>query len=256
MAKEAVVEEEIQKKPPSDPPADEGLPAWMATFADMVTLLLCFFVLLLSFAEQSEEKYRDALGSLKGAFGAKELRAVSDDMAQFNTSPAANEIASQMSHDERLLLGVIMRIKSLMDNEDEDVKEGTGVTADRDGVVFSAKSSTMFAPGTADLSPKAKYVLDNVIRVLKDYKLNLVVRGHTDDRPISTRRFPSNWELSAARAAAALDYIVNKGDIEISRAKAVGYADTRPAVPNDSQENRLKNQRVEFYLHMPQRDAW
>ncbi len=80
-------------------------------------------------------------------------------------------------------------------------------------------------------SSGADRILDNVIRVLKDYKLNLVVRGHTDDRPISTRKFPSNWELSAARAAVALDYIVNKGDIEISRAKAVGYADTRPSAP-------------------------
>ncbi len=255
MADEVV--EEIQKKPPSEPPADEGLPAWMATFADMVTLLLCFFVLLLSFAEQSEEKYRDALGSLKGAFGATELRAVSDDMAQFNTSPAAKELAAKISHDERLLLGVVMRIKSLME-EEEDVKlkEGTGVTADRDGVVFSANSASMFEHGSAELSSGSERILDNVIKVLKDYKLNLVVRGHTDDRPISSVKFPSNWELSAARAAVALDYIINKGGIEINRAKAVGYADTRPSAPNDSQENRAKNQRVEFYLHMPQRDAW
>jgi chemotaxis protein MotB len=83
-----------------------------------------------------------------------------------------------------------------------------------------------------------------------------VVRGHTDDRPIHTAKYPSNWELSAARAAVALDYIVNKGGFEINRAKAVGYADTRPEVPNDTEADRLKNQRVEFYMHMPQRDAW
>jgi len=249
-------EEDVKRRPPEDPPADEGLPPWMATFADMVTLLLCFFVLLLSFAEQSEEKYRDALGSLKGAFGVKEVRAVSEDMAQFSTSPTAKEMASRISHDERLLLGVVMRIKSLLEEEDMELKEGTGVTADRDGVVFRASSAAMFEPGSAELSRNSTAILDKVVKVLKDYKLNIVVRGHTDDRPISTRKYPSNWELSAARAAMALDYIVNKGGIEISRAKAVGYADTRPDVPNDSDENRLKNQRVEFYLHMPQRDAW
>ncbi|WP_319466807.1 flagellar motor protein MotB [uncultured Pseudodesulfovibrio sp.] len=253
MAEQA---EPIARKKPEEPSGDEGLPPWMATFADMVTLLLCFFVLLLSFAEQSEEKYRDALGSIKGAFGVKELRAVSDDMAQFNTSKAAKEMSSKISHDERVLLGVIMRIKSLLEDEDVKLKEGTGVTADRDGVVFSANSASMFEPGSADLAPSARKILDKVIKVLKDYKLNLVVRGHTDDRPISTRKFPSNWELSAARAAVALNYILDKGGIEVSRAKAVGYADTRPAVPNDSEENRKKNQRVEFYLHMPQRDAW
>lgn len=254
MAEKA--EEEVQRKPPEPPPGDEGLPAWMATFADMVTLLLCFFVLLLSFAEQSEQKYRDALGSIKGAFGVKELRAVSDDMALFNTSSSTKELTAKISHDERLLLGVIMRIKSLLEDEDVELKEGTGVTADRDGVIFSANSSTLFKPGSAELSDGAERILDNVIHVLKDYQLNLVVRGHTDDRPIATKKFPSNWELSAARAAVALDYIINRGDIEISRAKAVGYADTRLAAPNDSPENRIKNQRVEFYLHMPQRDAW
>lgn len=249
-------EEVIQRKPPDPPQGEEGLPAWMATFADMVTLLLCFFVLLLSFAEQSEEKYRDALGSLKGAFGVKQVRAVSDDMALFNTSKTAKAIAAKISHDERLLLGVVMRIKSLLEDEDLKLKEGTGVTADRDGVVFSANSATLFKPGSADLKPESVKILDKVIKVLKDYKLHIVVRGHTDDKPISTKRYPSNWELSASRAAMALDYIINRGRIEVNRAKAVGYADTRPAVPNDSEENRRKNQRVEFYLHMPQRDAW
>jgi chemotaxis protein MotB len=249
-------EEIIRRKPPQEPPADEGLPPWMATFADMMTLLLCFFVLLLSFAEQSEEKYRDALGSLRGAFGVKELRTVSDTMSQFNTSQSTRELVEKISSDERLLLGVVMRIKSLMENEDLRIQEGTGVTADRDGVVFSADSATLFRPGTAELTGGADRVLDKVIKVLKDYKLSLVVRGHTDDRPISTAKYPSNWELSSARAAVALDYILRKGGISINRAKAVGYADTRPAVPNDSDEHRLKNQRVEFYLHMPQRDAW
>lgn len=254
MAEQA--EEQVQGKPPQEPPEQVGLPAWVATFADMVTLLLCFFVLLLSFAEQSEQKYRDALGSIKGAFGVKEVRAVSDDLALFNTSSKTQEMAARISHDERLLLGVVMRIKSLIEDEDLKLKEGTGVTADRDGVIFSANSLSMFNPGSADLTEGAHRILDNVIKVLKDYKLNLVVRGHTDDRPISTAKFPSNWELSAARAAVALDYIVNEGHIEINRAKAVGYADTRPSAPNDSEENRKKNQRVEFYLHMPQRDAW
>jgi len=249
-------EEVVEGKPPQPAPIEVGLPPWMATFGDMVTLLLCFFVLLLSFAEQSETKYRDALGSIKGAFGATEVRAVSDQMAQFDTSKKAKELAARISHDERLLLGVVMRIKSMIEDEDVKLQEGTGVTADRDGVVFSANSAALFQPNSAALTSESTKILDKVIEVLKDYKLNIVVRGHTDDRPVSSKKYPSNWELSAARSAMALDYIINEGGIEINRAKAVGYADTRPLVPNDSAANRLKNQRVEFYLHMPQRDAW
>lgn len=257
MAVAEKAEEVLQRKPAEEPPGDEGLPPWMATFADMVTLLLCFFVLLLSFAEQSETKYRDALGSIKGAFGVREIRAVTEDMSQFDTtSQATKDMAASISHDERLLLGVVMRIKSMLEKEDEKIKNGTGVSADRDGVIFSADAAALFEPYSADLTPESTKILDKVISVLKEYKLSIVVRGHTDDQPVHSKRYPSNWELSAARAAVALNYIITKGHIEINRAKAVGYADTRPAVPNDSVENRRKNQRVEFYLHMPQRDAW
>lgn len=251
------MEEVLRRKPSKEPTGDEGLPPWIATFADMMTLLLCFFVLLLSFAEQSETKYRDALGSIRGAFGVREVRAVTEQMSLFDsTSRETKEMAATISHDERLLLGVIMRIKSMLEDEDPKIKEGIGVSADRDGVIFSADSSALFESGSADLSPEAARILDMVINVLKEYKLNIVVRGHTDDRPDSTPRYPSNWELSAARAAVALNYIITEGDIGINRAKAVGYAGTRPAVPNDNDEDRKKNQRVEFYLHMPQRDAW
>ncbi|KAB1441081.1 OmpA/MotB family protein [Pseudodesulfovibrio senegalensis] len=254
MAKD--IEEIIEKKEPAPPPPEEGLPPWMATFADMVTLLLCFFVLLLSFANQNVEKFRDALGSIQGAFGVHEIRAKSEDMALVNTSSDAKKAVAKISHNERVFLGVIMRIKSLFENEDVDIREGTGVTSDRDGVVFNTRVGLLFEPNSARLKPEASSVLDKIVKVLKDYKLNLVVRGHSDDTPVHTKAYPSNWELSAARAAVALNYILKKGGFPISRAKAVGYADTRPIAPNDTPENRFRNQRVEFYLHMPQRDAW
>lgn len=255
MAQEEL-EEVIEKKPPDPPPQEEGLPPWMATFADMVTLLLCFFVLLLSFANQDVEKFRDAMGSIKGAFGVREIRAKNEDMALVSTSKTAQKAVSKISQNERVFLGVIMRIKSLFEKEEVDVLKGTGVTSDRDGVVFSTQANLLFENGTARLKPDASRILDKVISVLHDYKLNLVVRGHSDDRPIHTDAFPSNWELSAARAAVALDYVLKKGNFPINRAKAVGYADTRPVAPNDSDEDRRKNQRVEFYMHMPNRDAW
>jgi len=254
MAKD--VEEVIEKKEPAPPPPEEGLPPWMATFADMVTLLLCFFVLLLSFANQNVEKFRDALGSIQGAFGVREIRAKSEDMALLNTSKEAEKAVSKISQEQRVFLGVIMRIKSLFEKEEAEIFEGSGVTADRDGVIFNTSARLLFGHNSARLKPGAVKILDKIVKVLKDYELNLVVRGHSDDTPVHTKAFPSNWELSAARAAVALNYILKKGDFPINRAKAVGYADTRPIVPNDSPENRYKNQRVEFYLHMPQRDAW
>ena len=252
-----MAEEQLpQKREPSPPPQEEGLPPWMATFADMVTLLLCFFVLLLSFANQDVQKFRDAMGSLKDAFGVKEVRAVAEDLALLSGSRATQEMASNITRDQRVFLGVIMRLKSLVEEDNDQDNEGAGITADRDGVNFSVSSANLFEPDSTRLRPEAGRILQKVVAVLKDYNLSLVVRGHTDDMVRPTSAYPSNWELSGARAAVALNYILEKGGLPINRAKAVGYADTRPLVSNDSDENRLKNQRVEFYLHMPQRDVW
>jgi chemotaxis protein MotB len=91
---------------------------------------------------------------------------------------------------------------------------------------------------------------------LREYTFHCVIRGHSDDNPEKGSSYPSNWELSAARAAAVLRYLVEKGEISPLRLKAVGYADTRPMVPNNSQENRVRNRRVEFFFHRPSALSW
>lgn len=248
-------QEALPQKPPDKPPHDEGLPPWMATFADMVTLLLCFFVLLLSFANQDMDKFKDALGSLRDAFGVRVIRAKSDDMALMSTTATMREKMAEITKEDRVLLGMVMRIKSQL-SEDPELQKGTGVSADKNGVTFRVEGANLFKPGTAKLRPGADVYLDKVIAILKDYKLNLVVRGHTDNKENSTAQFPSNWELSSARAASALVYIMEEGDIAINRLRAVGYAHTRPVVSNNNKENRKKNQRVEFYFHWPEVSAW
>lgn len=250
MAKRVI----IVKKPYEAGPRDTGLPPWMATFADMVTLLLCFFVLLLSFANQDVQKFRDVLGSLRDAFGVAVVRTKSTELA-LETSSSTDSIASPTSSAEQILNGVVIRIRSILEKNPE-LKEASGVRVDREGVLFDVRSVALFEPGSALLSPDANRALDSVVLLLKEYPLNLVVRGHTDNRPISTGRYPSNWELSAARAANALAYIIEVGGIPVNRVKAVGYAHTRPLAPNTTEEGRLANQRVEFYFHKPENDSW
>ena len=247
------------KKPAEKPPVNEGLPEWMATFADMVTLLLCFFVLLLSFAKQDVQKFRDALGSIRGAFGTTVTRAKSDIMAEFTTSDSQDQTLAPSSQEQVMLEGVIVRIKSLMDEDPdkEQLRKRTGIDAERDGVRFSAQTALLYEPGTARLTPEAHAVLDDLATVLKEYNLNLVVRGHTNDLPPPPGSpYPSNWELSSARAAVVLAYLTEYGGIPEKRLKAIGYADTQPLAPNTTPENRLKNERVEFFLHLPDKMVW
>ncbi|MEF2144102.1 MAG: flagellar motor protein MotB [Desulfovibrionaceae bacterium] len=249
MAKRVI----IVKKEAERGPVDQGLPPWMATFADMVTLLLCFFVLLLSFAEQDVQKFRDVLGSLQDAFGVAVVRTKSDDLA-LETSAEIKQAAPPSSA-QQVLSGVVLRVRSILDKT-PDLKRSSGVRVDREGVLFDVQSANLFAPGSAELQPGAGRVLDTVIEVLNEYPLNLVVRGHTDNQPVVSKRFPSNWELSAARAANALAYILETGGIPVNRVKAVGYAHTRPVADNGGMEGRLKNQRVEFFFYRPGKEEW
>lgn len=226
----------------------------MATFADMVTLLLCFFVLLLSFANQDVQKFRDVLGSLRDAFGVAVVRTKSTELGP-ETSSSTETMTAPTSSSEQILNGVVIRIRSILEKTPE-LKKASGVRVEREGVLYDVQSAALFEPGSATLGPGAARVLDSVILVLKEYPLNLVVRGHTDSNPVASGRYPSNWELSAARAANALAYIIEVGGIPVNRVKAVGYAHTRPKAPNSTVEGRLENQRVDFYFHKPDGDNW
>lgn len=241
------------KQKNDSPPVEEGLPPWMATFADMVTLLLCFFVLLLSFASNDVQKFKELLGSLQDAFGVSVKRKAADYLALTPSKLERKEI--KMDSDDKRLLGLVLRIKTVL-NEKEANRVSTGVDAEKDGVVMRADSAQMFLPGSSQIRPSADKVLDSVITVLKDHNYNLVVRGHTSDVEPHSTRFPTNWELSSARAAAALEYIHKVGKIDSKRLKAVGYAETRPLVQNNSDANRAKNRRIEFFFHRPARDSW
>ncbi len=231
---------------------EEGLPGWLATFADLMSLLLTFFVLLLSFSNQDVQKFRDMMGSIKDAFGVQVQRKQADYIAFSPSQFERKDI--KIDQDTRMLLGMVLKLKAVLE-ENKLLKKNVDVTSDDNGVLIRVSSGVMFKPGSAVLKPEAYPVLNEVIKLLKENNFDVIVRGHTDDTPAGAN-FPSNWELSAARAAAALRYIVEKGGINPSRLKAVGYADTRPLVPNTSPSNRALNRRVEFYFHRPQVEGW
>ncbi len=236
-----------------EPPQEEGLPAWMATFADMVTLLLTFFVLLLSFSNQDIQMFRDIMGSIQDAFGAR-IERKKDKFMTINPSYVEQE-GKITPKENKILQGIAVRVKSAL-KIDPEMSKTTGVVSDKDGVLVKMDSNAMFDPGSAKLTPDGQKFLNVIYAILRDFKYNLVVRGHTDDRETPSRAYPSNWELSAARASAALRYLMEKGGINPSRVKAVGYAGTRPLAPNDSPANRARNNRVEFFVYRPSIDAW
>ncbi|MEC9423711.1 MAG: OmpA family protein [Nitrospinota bacterium] len=212
-------------------PCDEGAPEWMATFADMVTLLMVFFVLMYAIASKNISTVKSVLaGEETASVGVLEL------MDAVEVKESISSLTGMQSDD----------ILSKMEEVAED--SSLEVETDAAKIIVRVPGATLFPPGKANLNLSARPVLDEVIRVVNKYpKYKIHIQGHTDDEPISTAMFPTNWELSAGRATAVLRYFVDRG-AEPERMTATGYADTFPLARNDIAEGRARNRRVEFVL--------
>lgn len=236
----------------SDPPA--GAPAWMATMADMMSLLLCFFVLLLSFANMDVVKFRVMLGSVKDAFGVQtdhpgDIRARSTsaiELSMRESTPyldATNQPTranSHVPHHVELQDRIEMAVAALGLDKVVEVEES------RRGTVLRVKGEMLFDSGSTELRPESHVFLDEIARLAKVFPYAVAIEGHTDDQPIRTAAIPSNWHLSAFRAISTLRYIESTGGIADDRLSAGGYGSTRPLEANDTPEARAANRRVEF----------
>ena len=237
------MDEEFEEQDSGGGGGGEGAPAWMATFSDMSTLLLTFFVLLLSFATMDVKKFQDALGSIQRALG---FMPTGTGLFQhtmkptFMKPPMANAVRSQASRLIEEELNEMVAMKGL--EEDVEVKNT------KRGVVLRVKGRLFFNSGTAEIKPEAYPILDRIAEMIKKFPGRVSIEGHTDNVPIRGGPFKSNWELSAARAYAALKYLQSKG-VDIRKINIAGFADTRPIASNDTPEGREKNRRVEFVFY-------
>jgi len=223
---------------------EEGAPAWMATFADMATLLMTFFVLLLSFSNMDVVKFRSMLGSVKDAFGT-----VTENPGDFEER-SSTPVSIQLSEKESSMIDMLeMGDKVKQAIEDHDLEGEAEVSTDENGVTLKITGKLMFDAGSAQIKEESKPFLDSISKIIDENNYPVAIEGHTDNIPMtSSPLYPSNWELSSARATAVLRYLVEEKGIPAKRLMAVGYADTRPLVPNDTPENRAKNRRVEFHF--------
>lgn len=220
-----------------------GEAAWMATFADMMSLLLTFFILLLSFATMDIVKFREALGSIKEAFGVQYLhdgqyQALADDIVQIHDTEQAPD---QVVVEDQALL---RELQAAID-EEQIGGQVEAVAQPGRGVVLRVNGEVLYRQGEAELLGEALPILQRIAGLAAAAPHQVMIEGHTDDVPIRTAQFPSNWELSAARAISAMRFLVDAG-VDAARVGVAGYADLRPLHPNDSDARRASNRRVEF----------
>lgn len=232
---------------------EEGSPAWMATFSDMATLLLTFFVLMLSFANMDVRNFKQAMGSVRNAMGVQFK--INGDLEGLTTSLL--ELSPVQSGDYIPLDDLIRRAA----DEVKQYVKGHGfegaveVEASPMGVVLRARNSVLFETGSDELLVEGAPILDLIADLFRRFVGDLSIQGHTDSVPIRSARFPSNWELSTSRATAVLRYLRDEREVDVARLHVAGYADTRPIAEGDSDEARGRNRRVEFQFLFPLRDG-
>jgi chemotaxis protein MotB len=244
-----------------DFPAEEasgGAPGWIVTFADMMSLLLCFFVLLLSFSVMDAEKFRAVAESLKEAFSFQvkpipgEAQMESSFQASDSQRPGETQtiVVKSDSFAERL-----QEAKKEIDNyiEKAGLSEHIQTKLSSSYLEIVNSNPLNFPPGQAELLESSLQYLDALLPVLKDSDFRIVVEGHTDNVPINTVAYRSNWELSAARAASFVSYLEEHG-VDSERLVVHGYGPNRPLAPNDNDENRARNRRIEIMIKSLEED--
>ena len=213
------------------------VPEWAITFADMMSLLLTFFVLIASYSYTDAARYRALAGSLRSAFGQVENLAGPYEVDRASGPEAAGP-ASQAALVEARLMAVVR----------ESGAGGCDLVRSSEGVRLRIAEGMMFDLGKTELRPEARPFLDRLVPVLARFPGRIWIEGHTDDLPIQTPVYPSNWELSSARAANVVRALIGSGKLSAARLAAVGYADTRPLEANADAASRGRNRRVEIFL--------
>ncbi len=220
-----------------------GAPAWMVTYSDLVTLLLTFFVLLLSMASMDEVKFTEASSSVRDAFGVHSKPAQIDFSIPIIPSPPVSQFAPIQNE---MATKVYKKIKDQIKaaNTPKDVEL---IKKDNDTIILRINESVLFKPGESKLAPSSYPILRNIADILRPLPMRLRIEGHTDNVLLGMRKI-NNWNLSVNRAVSVMRFF-NKGSLlPLDRLSAAGYGTDRPVAPNTTEKGRAKNRRVDFIL--------
>lgn len=222
-----------------DPPSAVSRDRWLVSYADFITLMFAFFTTLYAISTVDSGKLDTVSQSLSSALN----QPSGPDVGGVDvTDPTILEAAARARELEGLRDMLSERLANDIASDLVDVR------LDGRGLVISLHEAGAFATGSADLSLAARTLIDTVGAAVRPLDNIVRVEGHTDDIPISTPRYRSNWELSTARATNVVSYLVEETAMPPERFAIAGYGEFRPQVPNDSAENRARNRRVDIVV--------
>lgn len=270
----------LPKRRPRRGNTSSGSPGWMTTLADMFMLLMTFFILMLSFSSMDTQKYQAMVQSLVEAFNMApeelaepqgladedvESPAISEDVPiPLEGAPAAPSEGDAILRDQAsaepsspdVHPGVEQLSSMLISEMEAAVSEDKiDVGFDRQRVVIRFNDEATFPIGSAELIPEIRPVVGDIVDIVARCDGEVIVTGHTDNRPIVSERYRSNWDLSAARAVSLVHELVLNRAIPAENVVAAGRAETRPIADNETAEGREKNRRVEMEIYEPDCDS-
>lgn len=232
----------------------ENAHLWLLTYSDVVTLCLTFFVLLYSFSTLDAHKWRSLVGSLQGALGVLDGGKSTVDEYFFESGsidentpevPEDGEVFLEYLEEQKRLQAIQQKFNQYI--EDHKLQGNVTTSIEERGIVIRFQDSVLFPKSSADLYAESRTILTDLSAIFLELGCPIRIEGHTDNLPINTERYPSNWELSTARATNVLRYLTAQG-IAGKLLSAVGYGEFHPIAENTNEENRRKNRRVDIVL--------
>ncbi len=229
------------------PPCEKGAPRWVTTFGDLMSLLLCFFVLLLSFSEIDRQKYKQVAGSMEKAFGMQRKKNVSE-------SPRHGLKMIAKDFDQE---AIATRVKEFIGQELEEnfdelykkIEDDIEIEAGKDQIVIRMMGESTFDSGKAEIRPELKPLILRIGQILtRETDGDIIIAGHTDDVPVKGGPFQSNLKLSIARAATVAQFLLDQSAIDPKRVSTMGFGEFRPIADNATELGRRKNRRVEIIV--------
>ncbi|MBA3024665.1 MAG: flagellar motor protein MotD [Gammaproteobacteria bacterium] len=232
---------------------------WMVSYADFITLLFAFFVVMYGISSVNEGKYKVFSGSMTQAFGKQagtgdagtglsEEEMYFKALIERRNARLAEKYIKQQERMKRLSAALNSKLASFVN------KGAMSVTQTDRGVTLDINASMLFQQGDATLQAEAVTTLTDVAKILAEEAMPVEVEGYTDNLPIATAQFPSNWELSSARASSVVRLFIEQG-LTADHLKAIGHADNDPVASNDTIEGRARNRRVTVTVLAPPPEA-
>lgn len=221
---------------------------YMLTYGDMMTLLLCFFVLLFSFSSIDAKKFEAIMESFSGALGVLDGGTTIQDSPVIDSGLDDINISSEVLEMENFE-NLEKKIQSYL--EENNLTEDVSILNEDAGLLLRFQDNIIFDTGSDQMKDQALNIISYIAQLLKaeEFKDKFIsIEGHTDNIPVSSSRFPSNWELSVARSSNVVRFLVQQSDIDPQRISAAGYSEYHPVSDNTTAEGRAKNRRVDIMI--------